>query len=195
MMDRQSKSDSRSSRTPRSLPFLPSRSIRAPRSLPFLPSRSIRAIAIVVSICFSLIGGVLQPNWLAVARHGVGQASIGQIFTPVLAAGYQYKTTITGDTPTAYWPCDEGTATSCGDATGTGHAASFVCVYPNGCSDLPTWASAGLVAGSGSSVTYTGTCCNGGANAASPFGLPATRSVEGIYACSKPSTCGLPTLF
>jgi RHS repeat-associated protein len=125
----------------------------------------------------------------------LGQSSAEQIFKPVLAAGYQYKTTVTADTPTAYWPCDDGTGTSCGDATGNGHAASFACVYPNGCSDLPTWASAGLVAGSGSSPTYAGTCCNVGANAASPFGLPATRSVEGIYACSKPSTCGLPTLF
>ena len=181
MADQQSKSDSGSSRTP--------------RSLPFLPSRSIRAIAIVVSICFSLIGGTFQPNWPAVVRHALGQSSAEQIFKPVLAAGYQYNTTVTADTPTAYWPCDDGTGTTCGDATGNGHAASFVCVYPNGCSDLPTWASAGLVAGSGSSVTYTNTCCNVGANAASPFGLPATRSVEGIYACSKPSTCGLPTLF
>ena len=131
MADQQSKSDSGSSRTP--------------RSLPFLPSRSIRAIAIVVSICFSLIGGTFQPNWPAVVRHALGQSSAEQIFKPVLAAGYQYNTTVTADTPTAYWPCDDGTGTSCGDATGNGHAASFVCVYPNGCSDLPTWASAGLV--------------------------------------------------
>src|SRR5260370_30679219 len=118
MMDRQSKSDSSSSRTP--------------RSLPFLPSRSIRAIAIVVSICFSLIGGVLQPNWPAVVRHGLGQSSAEQIFKPVLASGYQYKTTITADTPTAYWPCDQGTCTTCGDASGHGQAARFLWVYPSG---------------------------------------------------------------
>src|ERR1700694_4395248 len=158
----------------------------------------IRAIAIVVSICMSVIGGVVQPNWQAVVRHGVRPQGLANLFMPVQASSYQYKTTVTGDSPVAYWPCDEGTGTTCGDASGNGHTATFVCVYPNGCSALPTSAPVPLVAGTSSSVTCCSgstTCCNVGANAANPFGLPATRSVEAVYSCSNPSNCGSPNLF
>lgn len=160
--------------------------------------RSIRALVIVTSLCASMIAGVIQPNWPALVRHSLGHDSANSIFRQVQAADYQYKTTVIGDSPTAYWPCDEGTGTTCSDASGNGHAATFACVYPSNCSSLPSWASSGLVAGTSTAVTCCGgspTCCNVGANAGSPFGLPATRSVEGWYACSNPSQCGQPTLF
>src|SRR5713226_4402258 len=87
--------------------------------------RSIRAIVVVASLCASIIAGVIQPNWPALVRHGLGQGSANGIFKQVQAANYQYKTTVLGDSPTAYWPCDEGTGTTCADASGNGHAATF----------------------------------------------------------------------
>jgi hypothetical protein len=101
------------------------RSSRRSRSLPFLPSRSIRAIAIVALICFSLIGGVLQPSWPAIVRNSLGQQDAGQIFKSVQAADYQYKTTVKADSPSAYWPQDDGSGTAAADASGNGHSLSF----------------------------------------------------------------------
>jgi len=185
----------RNSETP-ALSSLSDRNSRPKADALPLSWRSIRALVIVASLCASMIAGVIQPNWPALVRHSLGQDGANSIFRQVQAADYQYKTTVLADSPTAYWPCDEGTGTTCSDASGNAHAATFACVYPSGCTTLPAWASSGLVAGTSTAVTIgPSTCCNVGANAASPFGLPATRSVEGWYACSNPSQCGSPTLF
>jgi hypothetical protein len=162
------------------------RSSRRSRSLPFLPSRSIRAIAIVALICFSLIGGVLQPSWPAIVRNSLGQQDAGQIFKSVQAADYQYKTTVKADSPSAYWPQDDGSGTAAADASGNGHSLSFNYTLH--------WYGSGIVAGSASAIQGDcDTCHNAWLSAASPVALPSTRTLETWYQCVPAHQCSWET--
>jgi RHS repeat-associated protein len=140
----------------------------------------------VVVICFSLIGGVLQPNWPAVIQLSLGQQGTGQIFKQVLAADYQYNTTIKADSPSAYWPLDDGTGTTASDATGNGHGLSFNYTLH--------WYGSGLVAGSTSAIQGDcDTCHNAWLSTSSPVGLPSTRTFEIVFQCVPAHQCSWET--